>query len=26
MAVTALSGANGYIATAYWDRLRKALS
>jgi farnesyl-diphosphate farnesyltransferase len=26
MAVTTLSGANGYIATAYWDRLRKALS
>jgi len=26
MALTMLSGANGYIATAYWNPLRKALS
>jgi farnesyl-diphosphate farnesyltransferase len=26
MALTVLSGANGYVATAYWNQLRKALS
>jgi farnesyl-diphosphate farnesyltransferase len=26
MALTILSGANGYVATAYWNRLRESLS